>query len=226
MTLPFEPTEKRQYVCFVCGIAFSEYEEYCEHVVSVHEEGRDFVYCPIARCRAPVRDVITHCKSRHPNEPLPKTGQLKALVWADQRNPNKRKKKPNFKEGYITSVKNGGKQMHYRSGYEKDVYLCLENLDDVVSYRVESFRVEYFFNGKTRGYYPDLIVSFKDGHFEVWEIKPTNQSSLPINVAKWEACRAYCAVRSWGFEVINEHVIKKLKKLVNDKLISEQGSEE
>lgn len=224
--LPFEPTDKRQFVCFVCGVAHTDFNEFTKHIKEKHEEGRDYIVCPLKRCGSCVRDVVAHFKSRHSSEPLPKKGQLKAIIWADQHSPNKRKKKPNFKEGYVVSNKNSGKQMHYRSGYEKDVYMCLEHIDDVVSYGVENFKVEYFYRGKTHNYYPDLMVCFKDGHFEVWEIKPTNQCTLPVNLAKWEACKTYCLMRGWTFEVITETTIKNLKKLVNNKLILEQNSEE
>jgi hypothetical protein len=228
MTLPFPAGDQsqRQYVCFVCGMAFKEYPEYSSHITEQHEEGRDYVRCPLARCRAPIRDVIMHYKARHPSEPLPKTGMLKALVWADKRAPSKRKKKPRFKDGFFKSIKNGGKEMHYRSGWEHDVYRCLEVDDDVMAYHVESFRVEYYFNGKTKGYYPDILVHFADNHFEVWEIKPTNQHTLPINQAKWTACKAHCLARGWGWEVINETSIKLMKMRLKEKYLFEQDQED
>lgn len=226
MTLPFQPTDKRQFVCFVCGIAHTDYKEYCTHITSTHEEGRDYVFCPLKRCHCPVRDVVAHFKSRHKSEPLPKTGQLKALIWADQKSVGKRKKKPNFKDGYFTSIKNGSKQMHYRSSYELDVYRCLEAMNEVVNYSVESFRVEYYFNGKTKGYYPDLLIHFNDEHFEVWEIKPTNQTTLPINIAKWDSCRRHCQIRGWKFDIITETRISDLKRYLRGKLILDHKEED
>lgn len=228
MTLPFPPSDQsqRQYVCFVCGVAFKEYPEYKDHIIAQHEEGRDYIKCPLARCQAPVRDVCLHFKAKHPSEKLPKTGMLRALVWADKRSPNKKKKKPKFKDGFFLSLKNGGKEMHYRSGWEHDVYRCLEADDNVTGYMVESFRVEYYLNGKAKNYYPDLLVAFADGHFEVWEIKPANQHTLPVNQAKWAACKAHCLARGWGWEVVNETTIKLMKMRLKEKLVLDQQDNE
>jgi hypothetical protein len=228
MTLPFPPSDsaQRQYVCFVCGLTFKEYQEYQEHILADHQEGRDYVKCPLARCGACVRDTVAHMKAKHPTEPLPKTGMLRALVWADKQAPGKKKKKPRFKDGFFLSIKNGGKQMHYRSGWEHEVYQCLELDDTVQGYMVESFRVEYYHGGKMKGYYPDLIVHFKDDHYEVWEIKPSNQHSLPINQAKWAACKSHCLARGWGWEVISETSIKLMKMNLKTKLAIEQEQKE
>jgi hypothetical protein len=204
----------RKYVCFVCGEDFETYHEYQGHIVSSHEEGREFVKCPLARCQAPVRDVRLHFKVKHPNEKVPKVGQMRAIIWTDHKPASKKKKKPNYKEGYINSPKNGGKQMHYRSGWERDVYICLENLSEIVGYKVESFPVEYYWRGKGKRYFPDLFVSFVDGHHEVWEIKPSNQKELEMNKAKWIACEGHCETRGWQFRVISENDIKQLKSKV------------
>jgi hypothetical protein len=203
----------RKYVCFVCGVPFDTYPQYKEHILASHEEGREFVKCPLARCQAPVRDMKLHFKVKHPTEKLPHSGQMRALIWTDQKAP-KKKKKPQYHEGYIASQKNGGQQMHYRSGWERDVYMCLENWDEVVSYKVENFPVEYYWKGRRKRYFPDLFIGFKDGHYEVWEIKPNNQNQLEMNKAKWMACESHCESRNWIFKVINESHISKLKQTV------------
>lgn len=204
--------EQRKYVCFCCKVLpFNTYYEYQQHIISTHEEGRDYVLCPLARCRAPVRCVKSHFAAHHPTEKSPSMGQLRALIWRDSKAP--KKKKPKFHEGYINSQKNGG-QMHYRSGWERDVYICLENLSEILGYKVEKFPVEYYWRGKCKRYYPDLFVTFKDGRSEVWEIKPNNQRSLEINQAKWLACENHCESRGWKFKIIDETVIKQLKQEV------------
>lgn len=201
----------RKYVCFVCGVPFEGYYEYKDHILATHEEGQDFVKCPLARCQAPVRDVRLHYKVKHPTEKSPKSGQMRALVWKDHKPASKKSKKSKFKEGYFTSEKNGSKQMHYRSSWERDVYLCLENFDEIISYSVESFPVEYYWKGRRKRYFPDLFIAFKDGHFEVWEIKPKNQRELEMNKAKWVACEGHCETRGWVFKVVDENEIKQLK---------------
>ncbi len=205
--------QHRQFVCFVCGLPFENYNEYRDHIVTNHEEGREYVLCPLARCAAPVRDVRLHFRVKHPKEALPKTGQMRAVVWNDTKAP-KKKKKVGYKEGFHESPKNGGVKLHYRSGYEKSVYECLELWDEVTGFKVESISIEYYFKGKRKRYFPDLLITFKDGHHEVWEIKPKNQKVLEINKAKWVAAEGYCETRKWQFKVIDEDGINSLKQKV------------
>jgi hypothetical protein len=206
--------ETRKYICFVCGQPFDTYYEFKDHIIGSHEEGREYVKCPLARCQAPIRDVILHFKVKHPTEKLPKKGQMRALIWTDHKPVGRKKNKTKFHKGYINSNKNGGQQMHYRSSWERDVYVCLENWSEVTGYKVESFPVEYYWRGRRKRYFPDLFVVFKDGHIEVWEVKPDNQKELEINKAKWLACEGHCETRGWAFKVIDENEIKQLKAKV------------
>jgi len=214
MTLPFEKTDpsERQFCCFVCGRAFKQPEEYRQHILEKHEQGRDYVICPLQRCGYPVRDVRSHFKVYHRNEPLPTGCQMKAIVWRDQRDPGgKKKRKMAFRDGDYPSRKNG-KKLHYRSGYELQVYECLEGMAHVVKYDVEPFGVPYSFMGEQKTYFPDLMVQFADGHTEVWEIKPSSQTGYEVNEAKWAAADRYCEARGWHFEVKTEKGIQQLRK--------------
>jgi hypothetical protein len=220
MTLPFPKDNKsRSYVCFVCGMAHDSFDEYKEHIIESHEEGREYVLCPLSRCRCPVRCVRTHIKAKHPYEKdIPKTGQMKAVIWKDISNKTGKLKqrRPQFREGYLISGKNGGKEMHYRSGMECDVYECLEAMPDIIGYEVEPFAVQYTFEGNIHEYNPDLKVNFVDGRIEIWEIKPSDQTNLPRNKAKWTACDQYCQTRGFGFMVLTEVGMAKLKQNIKN----------
>jgi hypothetical protein len=218
MTLPFQKNDlKRNYQCFVCGKRFDIYDEYSNHIITSHEEGREFVVCPLSRCKAPVRDIRTHFASKHKDEKIPKNGQMKATIWKDINNKTGKvtQRKPKFREGYFISGKNQ-KEMHYRSGYECEVYECLESILEVIKYDVEPFKVDYIFEGDRHEYNPDLSIFFSDGRVEIWEIKPANQTQLPKNHAKWAACQSYCEARGWSFMVMTEVGIGKLKKAARD----------
>jgi len=204
--------DERKWQCFVCGKPFASYLDFKEHIIDEHDEGRDYVKCPLARCGAPIRDVRAHFKAIHPKNSVPKNCQLKALIWRDHT--GRKKKKVEFNDGYFTSIKNNGAKFHYRSSYELATYEQLELLDEVTQYHGESFKVPYYFNGKQHNYIPDISVLFEDGHVEIWEIKPLNQTSFDKNQAKWKAAAAYCATRGWKFEVYTENGIEKLKKKV------------
>lgn len=216
MTLPFEkPFEnsnaKRMWTCFVCGIEHDSFNKYQEHIIEKHDEGRDYVKCPLPRCQAPVRCVSSHFKIKHPTEPIPKGCQMKAIVWRDQKDPKgKKKRKVAFHDGDFVSEKNG-KKLHYRSGYELEVYKILEAKKDVVRFHAEPFGIPYWFMGEQKNYFPDLMVEHADGRVEVWEIKPKSQTSYEVNDAKWTAADRYCEARGWHFEVKTEQGIKQLR---------------
>lgn len=195
------------------------------HITNNHEEGRHYVICPLVRCGAPVRDMRLHFKAKHKGEDIPKTGQMKAIIWKDQSNRKDGKlkqRKSKFREGYLISTKNGGKEMHYRSGMECDVYEYLEAIPEVISYDVEPFKVQYTFGGEVRNYNPDLSILFDDGHVEIWEIKPSNQTHLPINSAKWTACELHCQSRGFKFMVLTEVGMGKLKQKIKNQKPSGQ----
>lgn len=213
--LPFEKDNKRKWQCFVCGRNHTDYNSFKEHVLEKHEEGRDFIACPLERCGCPVRNLRLHFQAKHPDEPIPTGGPMRAIIWKDQTRQGKMKvRKPAFREGYMVSMKNHGKEFHYRSGMECEVYECLEVITEVLTYDVEPIKggIPYIFEGKQHNYFPDLSLHFNDGHVEIWEIKPASQTSLGVNEAKWAAATEFCAARGWDFIVITEVGLNKLKK--------------
>ena len=208
--LPFPaPNDKRQYQCFICSQVQTDYQAFRKHITENHEEGREFLICPLLHCQAPVRDLRLHFKNKHPHNSLPPGIQLRASVWYDVRSP-KRKKVPTFKSG--THISKTGKICNYRSGYELDVYKCLDTDESVRVYDAEPFPVSYFWMGEEKNYWPDIKVTFEDGHVEIWEVKPQNQLNLKQNKVKWDACKYFCDVRGWNFKVICEQDINKMKK--------------
>lgn len=228
--------DKRVYQCFICGERLSTFDLFKAHITTNHEEGREYITCPLPRCQAPVRDVRSHFKFRHPYDKLPKTCASRAIIWKDisTKHGKMNTKKPHFREGYMTSVKNG-KDMHYRSGMECEVYELLERWHEVFKYEEEPFAVRYSFLGIEHDYFPDIRITFKDGTVEIWEVKPSSQTQIGKNKAKWDACGSYCLARSWRFMVLTEKGMKKLRVKVErqgksttptDHLVTEEGEEE
>ena len=216
MTLPFDTPDKnkRKYQCFVCGVMFVDFSEYKEHIREEHEEGREYVLCPLGRCGAPVRDLKLHFKVKHPSETMPKKGQLKAMIWKDFGPKGKGKtRKPKFRTGWHQSTKTK-KTFNYRSNYEKKVYEYLDEDKEVMSYEAEPFAIDYIHKGTVHKYTPDLFVCYLNGNKELWEVKPANQTLLEQNKNKWHAAKEVCKVRNWGWKVITEQEIEKLRKKV------------
>jgi len=218
MALPFEKDNSRKYQCFVCGQSHSDFEKFKEHIKERHEQGREYVICPLEHCGAPVRDLKLHFRAKHPHTSMPKVSQVKAMIMKDVLPSGKVKtRKPTFREGYVISNKNGGREMHYRSGMECEIYECLESIPEVIRYDVEPFKdgIPYISpnDAQQHKYFPDLSIQFADGHIEVWEIKPASQTDLEINRAKWESANKFCEARGWDFIVITEVGLGKLRKL-------------
>jgi hypothetical protein len=215
-----EDRNKRKWQCFVCGKQHKEYEEYRTHIISEHEEGREYIKCP--DCEAPVRDMPMHYKAKHPSRAFPIGIQTRVTTWFDFSASGKRKtKKPSFKRGHFISNKMNGKKFEYKSSYEEQIYKLLEADDEVVSYYYEPFRIPYCYADPASGnlpewydYVPDLKIHFQDGRIEVWEIKPANQTHLERNRAKWTAMSLYAEDHGWKFTVITEVGINKLKTKV------------
>ena len=220
--LPFDKKSDKQirkYQCFVCGLMFPEFEKYKDHILDKHEEGREYVVCPVQHCMAPVRDLRSHFKVKHPTTPYPKTpGMSRALIWKDF-NPKAEKgsrgktQKPKFREGEYMSNKMQ-KTIHYRSGYEAKVYEYLDQDAEVLAFDGEGIEIPYIFKGQQHKYIPDITVHFTDGRTELWEIKPAAQTMLEKNKCKWYAAGQYCQTRGWEFTVLTEVGIDKLKMKV------------
>lgn len=87
-------------------------------------------------------------------------------------------------------------------------------MPEVIKYEVEPFGVKYLFirpkKVQEKTYYPDLKLYFADGHIEIWEVKPMNQTKTPMNIAKWNACGNMCAGMGWEFVIITETGINQL----------------
>ena len=116
--------EKRKFQCFICAGIFDDYTKFKTHIIETHEEGREYILCPLARCQAPVRDLRAHFRAFHKFDKVPKAQQMRASVFYDVKNPKKRRKVSHFKEGYHTSPKNHGEQAHF-SGHLKALKMIL-----------------------------------------------------------------------------------------------------
>ena len=220
--MPFSDGGGSKYCCFCCGVRFSDYGEFTSHIIENHEEGREYVRCPLEHCKAPVRDIKLHLKVKHPGfNPQNFKGQTRAIVWHDFSAKGKKKtKKPMFKQGKYESTKTG-KILGYRSGLEEKVYKILDSHDDVVSFYAEPFHIDYIHKGQAHKYTPDILVNFMDGSKQVWEVKPADQTELEMNKNKWRAAEEACKIRGWSFQVYTEQRINKLGQEVRRQKIDE-----
>jgi hypothetical protein len=112
----------------------------------------------------------------------------------------------------------------YRSSYEKIFISWLENNNSVKYWGSECLRIPYFYivDGKTHSYYPDYFVEMTDGTKMVVEIKPSSQTTKPINencwlhkeyiknMCKWKATKEFCENKGYKFKILTEKTISSL----------------
>lgn len=203
--------KKRKWQCFVCGKQYPDFDSYKNHIIAEHDEGREYIKCPAEGCGAPVRDLRTHWKLKHPKRIMPKNCQMKVIVWSDFSSTGKKKKtKTRNRQGYFPSKKMG-KDIYYRSGLEADFYDCLERDEDVKAYEAEAVKVPYYWNGSWHNYITDLLVEFHDGSKEIWEVKPSQQTDYDQNKAKWTCANNYCENVGIKFIVQTEVLLDRYK---------------
>lgn len=208
---------ERTWQCFVCAKNYQTYEDYKQHIIDNHDEGREYLTCP--DCKAPVRDMKAHYKVKHPQRMMPKGLQHRVVVWKDYKTNRKSGKRefkargPQFRQGTFSSKKSCA-DFTYRSGMECDFYECLEADRDVEAFFGEPFKVPYFYAGEWHNYIPDIKVHYIDGSVEIWEIKPQSQTGYEQNKAKWVAMNDYAHNYGWEFTVQTEDALSMLKKKV------------
>lgn len=81
----------------------------------------------------------------------------------------------------------------------------LEKQESVISYTCESLKIPYTYRKRKRHYIPDFLV----GNVVI-EIKPTRFMLKKINLAKFEAARAYCKENNLEFKILTEVDLREL----------------
>lgn len=112
-----------------------------------------------------------------------------------------------FSKGIFHSNKNN-KDFIYRSSWEEVVMEQLEKDENVLSYDVEPFSIEYNFNDCIKHYIPDMLIEYKDGSKKLIEIKPSCFVEHELNLSKFDAAISFCQSKNIQFEVWTEENIK------------------
>jgi hypothetical protein len=145
----------------------------------------------------------------------------------------RRKKKKHYKTGTYKSSK-CSTPIEYRSGWELEVAKYLDLDPSVQEYGYECVAIEYLSNtrtGKIRTYYPDFLITYKDGSRKLAEVKPKEKLNDPLVVKKAKAAEAWCEKQNpkvvyefWSntmieaFQKINEAAAMVLKPVISEKL--------
>jgi len=131
-----------------------------------------------------------------------------------------------FAQGKFTP-KNPGKYIGkglptYRSSWENMFMVFLDNNPSIQQWAGESIKIPYRnpVTGKQSIYVPDFFIVYIDAnnqtHGEIIEIKPSHESTMEaarslrdkmvvaINLAKWQAARAWCSAHNLAFRIVTE----------------------
>lgn len=111
----------------------------------------------------------------------------------------------------------------YRSSWEFAFCTFCDNHPSILQWASESIRIPYRnpLNGKNTTYVPDFFIIYQDAngqnHAELIEIKPSKEAtmesaknirdraSVALNLAKWQAARAFCSNKNITFRIVTEH---------------------
>jgi hypothetical protein len=136
--------------------------------------------------------------------------------WYTPRNPHK----------YVGNLE----KIRYMSSYELETHQFFDNNKRVLRWSSEPIAIPYLkpTDGRVHKYLPDYWVEYvtKDGEVvqEIIEVKPKSQTKKPragakysvyeqltfaVNMAKWEAAKAFCQAQGMKFHLITEGSIFK-----------------
>ena len=149
---------------------------------------------------------------------------------------NKPSKKSGFIQGYfpINECKKyrGNGPIIYRSSWERKFCLYCERNPEIVSWSSESFSIKYFslLDNKYHNYFPDYLVSLKNGSVYIVEVKPKAQLLKPeppkrktdkslksykwayetwvTNMCKKSAAEEFAKAKGWQFLLVTEDFFK------------------
>ena len=119
----------------------------------------------------------------------------------------------------------GNKTPTYRSSWEFVFMQFCDNNPSIINWASEAVHINYRnpLTGKNTIYVPDFLITYVDAHgaqkAEVVEVKPKKETTLEgaknirdqasaiLNMAKWEAARAWCKAHGMTFRVVTEDMI-------------------
>lgn len=119
----------------------------------------------------------------------------------------------------------GNKTPTYRSSWEYVFMQFCDNNPNILQWASEAVHINYRnpLTGKNTIYVPDFLITYSDANgaqrAEVIEVKPRKETTLEgaknvrdqaaaiLNMAKWEAARAWCSANGLTFRIVTEDMI-------------------
>lgn len=94
-----------------------------------------------------------------------------------------------------------GRDVSWDSRFEARLHRILNGSRMVATFQQQPVCVPYQCDGRSRCYYPDVVVQLRDGRAVLVEVKPIYQVAYAVNQDKFDAGRVYAHSREWGWLV-------------------------
>lgn len=92
----------------------------------------------------------------------------------------------------------GDTTYNYRSSWELELMMLLDEDDGVTLWKYEPLSVPYQIEGVTRRYIPDFYILYRERDFLV-EVKPASLSDTKTNAEKRKAALELCEKNGWSY---------------------------
>ena len=134
-----------------------------------------------------------------------------------------------FKPKNPSKYRGDSTKIVYRSGWERYAFGWCDTNTQIVKWSSEEVVIPYRWDvdKRTHRYFPDLLITYKDGRTILIEIKPHKETQPPkrpdksrryINEAttyvknqnKWEAAEEYAKDRGWTFQIWTEKTLTEM----------------
>lgn len=107
-----------------------------------------------------------------------------------------RARQPRDGEGFYS--RKLGRPVAYDSKTEGRVLQHLEAHPAVRAYQEQPLAIPYEHEGRSRRYFPDILMHLYDGRVVLIEVKPPLYMAASVNLSKWGAMKALCTERGYG----------------------------
>lgn len=97
-----------------------------------------------------------------------------------------------------------GDFVEYESLLEKRILKLLDEDEHIIGIKTQSLYLEYYYWGKDRFYYPDIIFLSANGHIGVIEVKDSISMFKAKTYKKYEALEKYCEEQGYFYAMLND----------------------
>lgn len=100
---------------------------------------------------------------------------------------------------YLSSI---NKEVEFESGDERQFLEYINENKIAKNIKAQSLLLEYPSGNRIKHYFPDFIIHTREGHIIICEIKAITNMSYHLNIKKYEALKAYCLERGYGYSMV------------------------